>query len=552
MLDRASLDRRLSELEDAVHGLLARIDALEGRAAPGAAAASTPSGVLNPAGPAPPRGLLGFSGRTFIVLGGAFLLRAVSESGMLPAAIGAWLGLAYAVVWLAAADRTRGLSALFHGFAALIIALPLIAESAARFGFLSAADGTLALIGIGALALGVAWHRRMPALAGAAVAGSLATAIVMAIATGGILPGAVVVLALGLLSLWIGYDAGWRWIAWPGAAAANLLVLASVARAIADPPREAPGGTLVVLAVLTLGYLGSFALRNLFHERSIRTFEIAQTAAVVAIGIAGALAVGRRSGYDPAFVAVPSLTTGLLLYVQAFTRVLPRRGHSRTTFYHLSLAFALTAIGVALLLPAGPRPPVMAALALALTLAGWRLSLPILSLHGAIAAVIASAQSGLLAAAWVVWLRPATAWPDVTPAIVVVFVVLAACYAMPRPAGRRDADDVVLGASRAMVGTIGVWAFGAMLVAAASAVGAGEAGLTTIRTLVLAAAAVLLARARQMSRTVELGWLTYPVLAAGLAKILLDDLGTAEPWRLMVAFVAYGASLTAASRMARR
>ena len=556
MLDRTSIDRRLSDIDDAIHAILARLDALETRAqagVPAAIRAETPAGPVA-AVRAAPGGVLGFTGRTFIVLGGAFLLRALTESGVVPASIGAWLGLGYAAAWLIAADRTQGASALFHGLAALIVALPLIVESAARFGFLSAIEGTVALAGISVLALGVAWRRHMPGLASVALVGALLVSAVIAAATGHFVPIAAVLIALGIAALWIGYDADWPWLAWPAAVLADVAVLASSMRATAEPPRDTPASALTLLALLVIAFLGSFALRNLFHERSIRSFEIVQTAAVLLVGFTGAVAVGMRHGYPLAFIAVPSVVAGLVTYVQVFGRVMPRRGRAGISLqYYLSLAFTLSVVGLALLPAAASRSLVMSVAAVAATVAAWRHALPLLAIHGAIAALVGAVQSRLLGFATAVWLRSPGSWPELTWPAVGVLIALCLCYASPRPTMRSAADEAMVACARTPVGALMVLTAGALLVAGVAAALAPPPGwLATLKTVMLAAAAMALARARRWPRLVELGWLTYPVLAIGLVKIFVEDLSASAPEMLVIAFVAYGAALTVASRWAKK
>src|ERR1017187_6608178 len=45
--------------------------------------------------------VLSYVGRTFVALGGAYLLRALTDSAVLPQPAGIALGLAYSVLWLA-------------------------------------------------------------------------------------------------------------------------------------------------------------------------------------------------------------------------------------------------------------------------------------------------------------------------------------------------------------------------------------------------------------------------------------------------------------------
>src|SRR5690242_5311879 len=71
----------------------------------------------------------GLAGRTFLVLGGGYLLRFANEAGWLSPALGLGLGVVYALAWLAAADRAaaRGLraSAVAHAVASSLIVFPM-------------------------------------------------------------------------------------------------------------------------------------------------------------------------------------------------------------------------------------------------------------------------------------------------------------------------------------------------------------------------------------------------------------------------------------------
>ena len=95
---------RLAELEE-------RISALEGRAVQaeessspaeaGAASFTDGSAQDRSSGTS----ALTLIGQTLLVLGGAFLLRAVTEEGLIPDAAGTALGIGYALFWIVMADR---------------------------------------------------------------------------------------------------------------------------------------------------------------------------------------------------------------------------------------------------------------------------------------------------------------------------------------------------------------------------------------------------------------------------------------------------------------
>ena len=105
-------------------------------------------------------GWLGLLGRTCIVLGGAFSLRALTNTGQVPMDAGVWLGLAYASLWLVLAGRATGASAFFHGLSALLVALPLVVEAVLGFKVMSGAVGSLVLMSFAVATLGVAWRRQ--------------------------------------------------------------------------------------------------------------------------------------------------------------------------------------------------------------------------------------------------------------------------------------------------------------------------------------------------------------------------------------------------------
>jgi len=196
----SSADARLRDLETAVARLSARLDALERGAVPSVAdmqaadAVSVPAVATDAERLAP--GWLGLVGRTCIVLGGAFLLRALTQSGQLPEAGGVWLGLAYAALWLALAGRAPGRSGFFHGLSALLVALPLVVEAALTFHVLSAASGAAILAAIAVASLGVAWRRHQGTLATLATLGTIAVTAALSFGLGTLLPSVLVLLVL--------------------------------------------------------------------------------------------------------------------------------------------------------------------------------------------------------------------------------------------------------------------------------------------------------------------------------------------------------------------
>ena len=137
---RGDLESRVALLEGALKDVSARLGALEApRAVPAepvplaAAVAAPDPGPLDAAdAEAPVANALTLAGRSFLVLGGAFLLRAITEGGRVPVFVGALLGLAYALLWIGASwwtgKRGARASASVHGVTAALIAFPLVGD----------------------------------------------------------------------------------------------------------------------------------------------------------------------------------------------------------------------------------------------------------------------------------------------------------------------------------------------------------------------------------------------------------------------------------------
>ena len=75
-------------------------------------------------------------GRALLGLAGAYLLRALTESGTLAPEVGVAVGLLYAILWLVWAARTpprAGVEAAIHSLTAVLVLAPLLWEATLRF-----------------------------------------------------------------------------------------------------------------------------------------------------------------------------------------------------------------------------------------------------------------------------------------------------------------------------------------------------------------------------------------------------------------------------------
>jgi hypothetical protein len=382
-----ALARELREVQRRLETLEARVGALSGAApeeTPSAAAQAASSAEKS--GPMMSARTVPLIGRTLVVLGGAFLLRAVTDRAVVPGMGGAAVGLLYAAWWLVQADRRAASgprqSAVFHGFATAMIAYPLIWETTARFELLSAPIAGVALLFFLVLGLAVAWRRELWEVAWTITLFTVVTAIGLAVGTREYLPFTAALLLAAVPVEMLAFRDRWLGLRWPVAIGLDLavLILTSAALRTGGPVEDgaaiAPGGVIAVCMALALLYLGSVGARTLLRGRPITPFEVAQAAAALLVGFSGAVRVITFSGADPAFVGITGLVLGAACYAAALTVIDRRLGRGRNFYSYTTLAGLLVLTGSSLILGGVPLVLTWAALAFAATGLGGRFKVP--------------------------------------------------------------------------------------------------------------------------------------------------------------------------------
>ena len=185
--------------------------------------------------------------------------------------------------------------------------------------------------------LAVAWWRRLQTLAWVPVLGGLPRQRrARSPGTGQVVPFALLLIALGTASLWMGYSLDWVGLRWPVAAGRR-------SRRVGDDD-EGPvaagagfGGRHARRPGAAGGrYLGSIGIRTLVRGRNVVPFEVVQTAAVLLVGFGGALAVARATGVGrgAARHAVPGLRRGVVRR-RVVVRVAPARPRAQRLLLHV-------------------------------------------------------------------------------------------------------------------------------------------------------------------------------------------------------------------------
>jgi hypothetical protein len=555
-----SLDARIAALERAVAALDLRVAAVERGSTEAKIAPPDAPAAVGSLLPAPSLDIVataGLVGRTFLLFAGAYLLRAVTEAGALDRPTGAVVAFAYAGAWTLVAYRIaphHALSATFFGACTVLIGFPLLWEVTARFHLLTPAAGAAALTVTTALVLATAWRRNLHALAWLATISACVLASLLLVVTGGAIPFATFLIVLGVATLWLGYDREWTLLRWFAAFFADLAVLGLVVRALASPPRDAPSQVMAVQLLLLAGYLGSIVVRTIVRGRAVLPFEAAQTAAMLLAGLAGALLIARQTGAGGLTLGAALLLFAASCYAVTFIDARQAKGGNGYFYTALALVFALT--GAGLVFDGSALAIAWLTAAVAAAWAAQRYGRGVLAAHSLVYVGAATAASGLLALAFIGLFgsgEPGTSigithWAVLVsiPVCSVLLVPLTTGPAKPLHALRLVFAVLALVAVAGISVVIGRRVLGAMADTAADV-----ATVATVRTGVIAAAAVAVAWLGRRVVTREFGMLLYPVLAWGAIKLLFEDVRTSPPSLLFVAFALYGGALILGPRIAR-
>jgi hypothetical protein len=382
--------------------------------------------------------------------------------------------------------------------------------------------------------------------------GGMVTALfLMQKAGGNLVPGALYLVLLGVATVWIGYVRDWTGLRWPAALVADLAVLL-----IANPQAQGgPAGALLVQSALVSLFLGSFATRTLYMGRKVVPFEMVQTAAVIAIGIGGAVWVAVRSGMGQAGFGVFAILFGAAAYAVAFSFVERRQKIRENFYFYTSVAIVLLLAGVALLLGEPARSLAWGVLALGVGYLAPRKGSRTLAVHSAIYATAAAIGSGLLGQAVVtLFFGNSVSWrPNVATGAALVAV--AGCAWLTSRVPRSNVVERVVPAgvdlvmALALSGTVVAWL---APVVAGSGPSASPGALATLRTVALVAAALAAVWLGRSAALAEAGWLAYPLLGLTGLKMLLEDLKHGTPATLILAFACYGLALILVPRVRAR
>jgi hypothetical protein len=545
----ARVERELSAAVERLRALEARVRELDGRDPAAASelgnAADTPL-AFPPATRSDGPQLLTVAGRCLLGFGGAYLIRALTESAAVPPYLGIAAGLAYAAGWLFLAVRAAApLAGNAYGATAALVAFPLLWETVGRFHVLGAGAAAAAIVAACALFLACAARARLYAVAWIAVLGALAASAAVLGETLSIRTVVAAILSVSVATLVLEAKSGWGGPRWPAAIASDLSVLALLT--VYARPGGPPAGYGAITAwhveafalALPLLTLAAAALRSLTLGREIGAFEILQVPAALAVGLFAAVQALLAAGISPSSAGVAALAAGTATYVAS-------REAARKAVPRAALAFEW--IGFALLLAGAPLAfGTDGAAVLWCVLAGFEVAFPIgktPTVHAALYLAAAALASGLAGGAVAAL---AAHPPSLRAASLAILAAAGVCDFLSRRPLRPGAVER---ATRLAFASAWLVILGTLVMeVAARVVGDAPAWLSASGTAVLALSALGLAAVSRTAAFAELRVLVTPVLVVCGLKLLAVDLRAGTPTTLVATFVLYGAALLATPRL---
>jgi hypothetical protein len=500
-------------------------------------------------------GVVPVLGKAVLAIAGAYLLRAVAESGTVPRWMMLMAGIVYAAMWLVWAvrrHRTSHFASAIFGLTAAMILPPLLWEGTVRFQELTAGFSAAVLVGAVVLSLSLAWSERLEAIPWIATVTAVGTALALIIATHELRALTVGLLAMALVMEVAACCGHWMSLRVITALAADFaLSLLGLVMTSADgvPPSYramSAGEVNAFYAALMLIYGGSVGVRAFVMKRKLTFAEVAQAAVAFVLGTW--VSLRATHGRSAEIVGAVFLLLAVVCYWGALWKF---TGSEMRWNRRVSANFAagLVLAGCSLLLDENFRALALSLAAMAAVAVFTRTKYLSLGIHGTFYLLAAGVPCGLFRYAGAALAGTVPAWPSwslwVVAAAALVSYVLGS--EVPGEGWRARllwvAPAVVVGSSVA-----------ALVVAEIAGLGARELSasrLSMVRTVVTCVIALALGYLGSKWNRVELGWVAYGAIGLGALKLVLEDLRFGNAGTLMVSLLFYGLILILLPRVTR-
>lgn len=507
-------------------------------------------------------------GRTLIAIAGAYVLRALTEWGVLPAAAGVALGLIYALFWLWFAARTTAqakLAVVLSCFTSVLIMGPLVWEATERLKVMSSwmSSGVLTAFVLIALVL-ASKSRLIGTIAGVF---SISMAVALLLARDDIVPFTTALLVIAgatEFAAWRDLRPGARALAALAADGSVLLFSWMVSSGHGMPERWVPVSPYAVLAAqtgLALIYIGTAVIQTVARHRTLAFAEMAQTAAALSIGIGGAVWVFREHHAIMLGLGIAAMAGGMACYALSFLLF----EHDNKWNFRAWATFGLLLVLAGISLPFSRAGFWVLACGCAMACCwaarAWRL--PTLGLHGAVFLSVGSAAAGASGLPLMMLFGMGTGPVQWLASIAVLLIATASWAAIAgistNGAGRwrNQISSLAIAAHIVwIIAGLAVYLVLAMWRATAGALGGGALGASafpadTLGTVVITVLSLVLGWAGTRWGRRELVWLLCGFMLLGAYKLLIRDLPREHNIALVVSLLCYGGALILLPRILR-
>jgi len=557
-LDVEQVNERLRELER-------RVSALEEQrekptpveAEPARAAQPLPA--MLPAQPQleRPAAAVPVFGKAILAIAGAYLLRAISESGTLPHLPVLAVAILYAGMWMVWAVRIRAksyIASVTYGVTSALILAPLLWEGTVRFQVLPPSVTAALLVAFVVLALALAWRQNLQVIPWVATLAAVATALALIVETHELVSFTAALLAIALATevvACLGHRLSLRAVPAVAADLAVWLLVYLLAAPEGVPAGYRPIGatTLTGLCFALLAiYLGSIGIRSFALRNRLTIFEIAQ--GVVAFVVASWGSLRASQGASAPTLGVFFLLAAGVCYWGALSRF-AADAYTRNRRVCANYAAALLLAGSFMLFPEGFQVPFLCLAAATTAFLYSRTGKLSLGMHASFYLAAAAANSPFPSYAQNALAGTVPGNPDWRVWVVAVSAFV--CYAI----GSRVSGDKVKRRLLWVVPAV-LFSFAAAALAivaivwlASGRVGLIASRLSVVRTVVTCLLALGLSYLGSRSKRVELRWVAYAAVAFGALKLLFEDLRFGNAGSLVVSLLFYGLILILIPRLTR-
>jgi hypothetical protein len=558
----------VEQLSERVRELEQRVSALESPPAKATTAPPASGSIARPesrtavpgrdsAAPNAAAGVLPVFGKAVLAIAGAYLLRAVAESGTIPQLPVLMIAIVYAGMWLVWAVRTHAtnsFASVTYAITSALILSPLLWESTVRFQVLWPAFTATVLVAFVVLALALAWRQDLQAILWIAILAAVATTLALLMATRELVPFTAALLAVALAAeVFVGLGHPLSVRAVPTIAAdfaVWLLVYVMTSPEGVPPEYRAVGATTIMVLCLALLaiYGGSIGVHSFGLRQRVTMFEIVQGVVAFVLATFGVL---RASPGSAAALGVFFLLVAAACYWGALSRFVGN-AHNRNRRVCATYAVPLLLAGSLLLLPEGFQAPCLCLAAMTAAFLYMRTGKLSLGMHVSFYLAAAAFLSGLLNLAERA--LAGTVPPALNAGAWVVAVSAGLCYVIGSRASTDQWKQRLLWiVPCVLVGGVGAALAVMVFVRLGSGSGMLNASrLSVVRTVVICSAALILGFSGARWKRAELLWVAYVAIAFGTLKLLFEDLRFGNAASLVASLLSYGLILILIPRLTLR